>query len=207
MRTASGQLYKRNRYYDPQTGRFTQEDPIGLAGGINLYGFANGDPVTYSDPYGLSAEEHECPPCGGRYDASPQQLRREVAMARSGAALTGRNGAVTRGSDRYLAGTAEDPRRPKAINLPAWRRVDIDMDHITSGHVRGGSRVSENKDLFPDGMTSRQIEAAVRDAYRYGERVRTQGERVLVRGESRGLRLEMWVNTETRKIETAYPQY
>jgi len=31
----------------------TQEDPIGLAGGLNLYGFANGDPVTFSDPFGL----------------------------------------------------------------------------------------------------------------------------------------------------------
>jgi RHS repeat-associated protein len=50
---ASGLLYRRNRYYDPQTGRFTQEDPIGLAGGLNLYGFAEGDPVSCSDPYGL----------------------------------------------------------------------------------------------------------------------------------------------------------
>jgi RHS repeat-associated protein len=50
---ASGLLYRRNRYYNPQTARFTQEDPIGLAGGMNAYGFANGDPATYSDPYGL----------------------------------------------------------------------------------------------------------------------------------------------------------
>lgn len=45
--------YLRNRYYDPNTGRFTQEDPIGLAGGLNLYGFANGDPVNFSDPFRL----------------------------------------------------------------------------------------------------------------------------------------------------------
>jgi uncharacterized protein RhaS with RHS repeats len=45
----------RNRYYDPKTGRFTQEDPIGLAGGLNLYGFADGGPASYRDPYGLSA--------------------------------------------------------------------------------------------------------------------------------------------------------
>jgi RHS repeat-associated protein len=51
---ASGLLYRRNRYYNPSAGRFTQEDPIGLAGGLNTYGFANGDPVGYSDPYGLS---------------------------------------------------------------------------------------------------------------------------------------------------------
>lgn len=41
--------------YDPGTGRFTQEDPIGLAGGMNLYGFAGGDPVNFSDPLGLMA--------------------------------------------------------------------------------------------------------------------------------------------------------
>ena len=36
---ASGMKYMRNRYYNPNTGQFTQQDPIGLAGGMNLYGF------------------------------------------------------------------------------------------------------------------------------------------------------------------------
>jgi RHS repeat-associated protein len=53
MRDASGQMYMRNRYYDPSSGQFTQPDPIGLAGGLNAYGFANGDPISYSDPLGL----------------------------------------------------------------------------------------------------------------------------------------------------------
>jgi RHS repeat-associated protein len=57
QRDASGLMYMRNRYYDPQTGRFTQEDPIGLAGGLNLYGFASGDPVNYSDPFGLCPKD------------------------------------------------------------------------------------------------------------------------------------------------------
>jgi RHS repeat-associated protein len=52
-RNRSGLEYRRNRQYDPQAGRFTQEDPIGLAGGINLYGYAAGDPVNFSDPFGL----------------------------------------------------------------------------------------------------------------------------------------------------------
>ncbi|HZG42015.1 MAG TPA: RHS repeat-associated core domain-containing protein, partial [Longimicrobium sp.] len=56
-RDLTGNLYMRNRYYDPRAGRFSQEDPIGLAGGLNAYGFAAGDPVSYSDPYGL------CPFC------------------------------------------------------------------------------------------------------------------------------------------------
>jgi len=65
MRDAMGQMYRRNRYYDPQTGQFTQPDPIGLAGGLNAYGFAAGDPVTYSDPYGLCPEWLTGKPCNG----------------------------------------------------------------------------------------------------------------------------------------------
>lgn len=56
-RDNSGLNYRRNRYYDPTKGQFTQEDPIGLAGGLNLYGFNDGDPVNLSDPFGLCPEE------------------------------------------------------------------------------------------------------------------------------------------------------
>jgi uncharacterized protein RhaS with RHS repeats len=38
-------------------GLVTQQDPIGIAGGLNLYGYANGDPINFSDPFGL------CPVC------------------------------------------------------------------------------------------------------------------------------------------------
>ena len=54
----AGLVYRRNRYFDPASGRFTQEDPIGLAGGLNLYEFANGDPVNFSDPFGLCKDEN-----------------------------------------------------------------------------------------------------------------------------------------------------
>ena len=37
----------------PQPVHFTQEDPIGLAGGLNLYGYGAGDPVNNADPFGL----------------------------------------------------------------------------------------------------------------------------------------------------------
>jgi uncharacterized protein RhaS with RHS repeats len=49
--------YKRNRYYDPASGRFTQVDPIGLAGGLNAYGFGGGDQVNFSDPFGLCPKD------------------------------------------------------------------------------------------------------------------------------------------------------
>jgi RHS repeat-associated protein len=57
---ATGLMYRRNRYYNPATGQFTQSDPIGIAGGLNTYGFAGGDPVSYGDPYGLCPPEWLC---------------------------------------------------------------------------------------------------------------------------------------------------
>ena len=45
--------YMRNRWYEPETGRFLSEDPIGLQGGINPLVFAGGDPVAGKDPSGL----------------------------------------------------------------------------------------------------------------------------------------------------------
>jgi len=72
---ATGQLYMRNRYYDPVTGRFTQEDPIGLAGGVNLYGFASGDPVNFSDPFGLGPCDNLPPEACKGWTATVQQAQ------------------------------------------------------------------------------------------------------------------------------------
>ena len=42
------------RVYDPNIGRFTSADPIGFEGGINLYGYASGNPLTRADLTGLA---------------------------------------------------------------------------------------------------------------------------------------------------------
>jgi len=41
------------RYYDPRLGRFLQPDPIGQAGGVNLYAYVGNDPLNGTDPSGL----------------------------------------------------------------------------------------------------------------------------------------------------------
>ena len=48
----TGLHYNTFRFYAPECGRFTQPDPIGLAGGLNLYQYAP-NPIKWIDPLGL----------------------------------------------------------------------------------------------------------------------------------------------------------
>jgi RHS repeat-associated protein len=48
-------LYMRARYYNPFLCRFINADPSGFSGGLNFYAFANGNPVSLLDPFGMGA--------------------------------------------------------------------------------------------------------------------------------------------------------
>lgn len=55
----------------------------------------------------------------------------------------------------------------KAVNLPGWRRVGIDMAHVLERHTVEGA-LSGGRTTFPELMNARGIERAIRQAYRYG---------------------------------------
>jgi RHS repeat-associated protein len=82
----NGLTYMRNRYYDSRSGQFTQTDPIGIAGGRNVTGFAAGDPINFSDPFGLNPTNPEVDP-----DPCEASSFDQVACAESG----GGNGPVS----------------------------------------------------------------------------------------------------------------
>ena len=49
----------RHRLYSPVLRRFLSADPLGFAGGANVYAYADGNPLAYVDPLGLCAEDGE----------------------------------------------------------------------------------------------------------------------------------------------------
>jgi len=49
----TGLYYYGYRYYDPGTGRWVSRDPLGEAGGLNLYQYVYNSPLNYVDPDGL----------------------------------------------------------------------------------------------------------------------------------------------------------
>ena len=159
--------YLRNRYYDPGTGRFTQEDPIGLAGGLNLYGFANGDPVNFSDPFGLSGCKYYEVECwmdaawaaSGGSGLTGRVLVPALATAVSligidgaerdaGAAARGSRGAaVSLAATFFLSavpgggegkGAASQLIRSATENPGAWRTVAAFVERAVTRQARGG---------------------------------------------------------------------
>lgn len=104
--------------------------------------------------------------------------------------------------------TACSKKAAKPIDLPAWKKVKVDMEHIKSGHTATGSRAvqSGQKDLFPKDWSEKKIEGSIRQAYRYGQKKLTQGDRIFVEGTGGGRKIQMWVNKATKTVESAWPK-
>ncbi|MCG2678925.1 MAG: hypothetical protein L6455_02995, partial [Kiritimatiellae bacterium] len=52
----TGLYYFRARWYEPVTGRWLSNDPIGISGGLNQYVFVDNNPVNFRDPVGLCGD-------------------------------------------------------------------------------------------------------------------------------------------------------
>nr|HDS0969832.1 RHS domain-containing protein [Pseudomonas putida] len=74
----TGLHYNRYRYYEPLVGRFIGKDPIGYAGGLNVYIYAP-NPTEWGDPLGLAKSR----PTGG-----PKQAKRKVERGQAPKEIT-----------------------------------------------------------------------------------------------------------------------
>lgn len=76
----TGLHYNRHRYYDPEVGRFISKDPIGYAGGLNLFGYAP-NPTGWIDPLGLAKKS-------GLSSGTPKQAQSKVNKDQAPADIT-----------------------------------------------------------------------------------------------------------------------
>jgi RHS repeat-associated protein len=88
---ATGLQYNLNRWYDPKTGRWISEDPIGFAGGdTNLNRYVGNNPIRFVDPSGLwqgypdilTEDERRAIDLAGDDDAARQQIRELIMLLR-----------------------------------------------------------------------------------------------------------------------------
>ena len=108
----TGLFYNWNRYFDPRTCRYTSSDSIGLAGGLNLYRYANNNPLRYTDPNGLSALSSALPFAGGAAAADgPLPLGDAAALLILGGAAI---------YDAFYGPVVIDPSKPIPPQLPGY---------------------------------------------------------------------------------------
>jgi hypothetical protein len=105
----------------------------------------------------------------------------------------------------------------KRVNTPSPKDVNVKMEHIIEGHTAQGSRYSQSvrngggKTAFPESMSAKDIEKAVREAYSNAREVsppqyNRDGKIRLLEGESRGLKIQMYYNSDKKTIDSAWPR-
>ena len=113
----------------------------------------------------------------------------------------------------------------KAVSLPSWSKLTFKLEedgktiHLLNNHTVKGKGYQQSiaaggrKGVFPEWMSDKQIFRNIREAYENSKKIETQidnltGEKtVKLIGKSKdGMEIEMYVNTTTKQLNTAYPK-
>jgi RHS repeat-associated protein len=120
----NGLNFMRARYYDSTHGRFIQPDPIGQAGGANVYAFVGNNPLTGSDPAGLQNSGGPIGPNGlppvlpyQQPYVQPGSVAQTYVYNLSQQGIQQRNAAYAQNATQRLA----DIQAQRAINNAAWQ--------------------------------------------------------------------------------------
>jgi RHS repeat-associated protein len=121
----NGLYHYRARYYMPGCARFISEDPIGWASGqTNNYAYVGGDPISYSDPFGLM--KAPCSPSGLPPEWTRDPSRKDPNGERY----------------RHPSGDFVDwsPGRP---GMPGWRGKDHWHHNNGDDHIPPGGEIPD----------------------------------------------------------------
>ncbi len=128
------------RDYDPALSRYIEADPIGLRGGINVYGYVGGNPINRIDPWGLDWVYHQST---GQttHDTNGSSTNAGTGYSGNGEGLNNpdmqnvpNTGPIPRGT--YTINQQQDNTTNSGTNLPASMRLTPNDGTDTFG--RGG---------------------------------------------------------------------
>lgn len=199
----TGLYYLQSRYYDPAIGRFVNADNYASTGqgivGNNMFAYCNNSPINEYDPNG-----HE------PISLSILALCAIAALACTVIVAVGTKiiSSIQQTSKAGLSEAKDNNSKKKPINLPSWKKLDLDKDHIFSGHMPDGPRnPNGNKTVFW-GLTTSQVVKLIQEAYNHSSKIATVGDRIQLIGYSDtfSMAIEIWLNIAEKVIESAYPK-
>ncbi len=133
--------YNLFRYYDPQVGRFTVQDPIGLEGGWNLYQYAP-NPLSWVDPLGLSN-------CGApnkktSYEGISRRDAFRQAKRDAGIPMNQHPSSITRpdlldGSGKKILDSTGQPIKTRQYEFVDKRGQSVFLQEHSLGHTKATS--------------------------------------------------------------------
>jgi RHS repeat-associated protein len=131
------QLYLcQHRMYDASAGRWLNRDPIGYAGGVNLYGYCGGGPVGSADPSGLQQG----------YPNNPI-----VRIPKLGPFLPDTRDPDAQGRPHSRIGTDAEMGYPKSRTFPGTSPApSTEIEHTDHGSPQNPSHRNPHKHRYPD---------------------------------------------------------
>ncbi|XXS85745.1 RHS repeat-associated core domain-containing protein [Sorangium sp. So ce176] len=105
----TGLCYTRFRFFDPETGGWCSPDPLGIAGGLNLFGF-DGSPINDIDPLGLSAWKRNL---GNLIDMKDKTVRQAIQERGGNASTANQTGHMADKTLEEVAKIKSDPNSSK----------------------------------------------------------------------------------------------